>query len=63
MMAAETGQQKAFSRSSNELKNIVKNPVVTVAVAGMTNNKVYAWRGHKIGRFAVVQRTTLLQLL
>lgn len=46
------------------LKELVKNPIVSVAVTGITNSKVYIFGGGvKAGVFELVQRSTLLQLL
>lgn len=47
-----------------KLKELVKNPIVTVTVSGITNSKVYIFGGGvKSGVFDLLQRTTLLQLL
>lgn len=47
-----------------KLKELVKNPIVTVTVTGITNSKVYVFGGGvKSGVFDLLQRTTLLQLL
>jgi polysaccharide export outer membrane protein len=49
---------------TGKLKGIVKNPVVTVTVTEITNNKVYIFGGGvKAGVYSLAQRTTLLQLL
>ena len=49
---------------TRRLKRIVKNPVVTVIVTEVTNNKAYVFGGGvKSGIFVLTQRTTLLQLL
>ena len=49
---------------TGKLRGIVKNPVVTVTVTEITNNKVYIFGGGvKAGVYALAQRTTLLQLL
>lgn len=49
---------------ANKLRGIVKNPVVTVIVMEITNNKVYIFGGGvRPGVYSLVQRTTLLQLL
>jgi len=46
------------------LKELVKNPIVTVGVTGITNSKVYIFGGGVTSRvFELVQRSTLLQLL
>jgi polysaccharide export outer membrane protein len=47
-----------------KLKDLVKNPIVTVTVSEITNSKVYIFgTGIKPGVFDVLRRTTLLQLL
>jgi len=47
-----------------KLKELVKNPIVTVTVTGITNSKVYIFGGGvKSGVFELLQRSTLLQLL
>ena len=49
---------------SEKLKTLVKNPIVTVSVTGITNSKVYIFGGGvKSGVFELLQRTTLLQML
>jgi len=49
---------------TSKLRGIVKNPMVTVIVAEVTNNKVYVFGGGVTsGVYALTQRTTLLQLL
>ena len=49
---------------TEKIAKIVKNPIVTVLVAEITNNKVYLFGGGvKLGVFTLAQRTTLLQLL
>jgi polysaccharide export outer membrane protein len=49
---------------SRKLRGIVKNPVVTVIVSEVTNNKVYVFGGGvSSGVYSLTQRTTLLQLL
>ncbi|MCC6346622.1 MAG: polysaccharide biosynthesis/export family protein [Nitrospirales bacterium] len=46
------------------LKDLVRNPVVTVIVEGITNSKVYVFGGGvKPGVYELNRRTTLLQLL
>jgi len=46
------------------LKELVKNPLVTVAVTGISNSKVYIFGGGvRSGVFELLQRSTLLQLL
>ena len=63
---AASGQTPAALQSSLtlRLKELVKNPIVTVAVTGITNSKVYIFGGGvKSGVFELLQRSTLLQLL
>lgn len=49
---------------TTRLKELVKNPIVTVSVTGITNSKVYIFGGGvKSGVVELLQRTTLLQLL
>lgn len=66
------GEVRAAERTPNDLqaaltrklRRIVKNPVVTVIVSEVTNNKVYVFGGGvRAGVFDLTQRTTLLQLL
>lgn len=61
-----SGQTPAALQSSLtlRLKELVKNPIVTVAVTGISNSKVYIFGGGvKAGVFELLQRSTLLQLL
>ncbi|MFZ3207831.1 MAG: XrtA/PEP-CTERM system exopolysaccharide export protein [Geobacteraceae bacterium] len=52
------------SSLSVKLKELVKNPIVTVTVSGITNSKVYIFGGGvKPGVYDLYRRTTLLQLL
>lgn len=63
---AAAGQTTAVLQSSltARLKDLVKSPVVSVAVTGITNSKVYIFGGGvKAGVFELLQRSTLLQLL
>lgn len=63
---AASGQTPTALQSSLtlRLKELVKNPIVTVAVTGITNSKVYIFGGGvKSGVFELLQRSTLLQLL
>ena len=47
-----------------KLKDLVKNPVVTVTVSEITNSKVYIFgSGIKSSIYDVVRKTTLLQIL
>ena len=49
---------------SAKLKELVKNPIVTVTVRDITNSKVYFFGGGvKAGVYDLSRRTTLLQLL
>jgi polysaccharide export outer membrane protein len=49
---------------TGKIGKIVKNPIVTVMVTGITNNKVYLFGGGVSSRvYSLNQRTTLLQLL
>ena len=66
------GEVQASGRSPSELqallairlKELVKNPIVTVTVHEITNNKVYIFGGGvKSSVYQLAQRTTLLQLL
>ena len=45
MTAANTTAKSLQNTLANKLKGIVKNPVVTVIVAEVTNNKVYIFGG------------------
>lgn len=63
---AASGQTPAALQSSLtvRLKELVKKPIVSVAVTGITNSKVYIFGGGvKAGVFELLQRSTLLQLL
>lgn len=52
------------SSLSGKLKELVKNPIVTVTVREITNSKVYIFGGGiKSGVYDLYRRTTLLQLL
>jgi len=56
-----TGLQMSLTA---KLKGLVKNPIVTVTVADITNSKVYIYGGGiKSGVYDLQRRTTLLQLL
>jgi len=49
---------------TEKFTKIVKNPIVTVIVTEITNNKVYVFGGGvSSGVYSLTQRTTLLQLL
>jgi polysaccharide export outer membrane protein len=62
--AANTTPANLQTVLTNKLKGIVKNPIVTVIVTEITNNKVYIFGGGvNSGVYSLNQRTTLLQLL
>jgi polysaccharide biosynthesis/export protein len=49
---------------AEKLKELVKNPIVTVTVSNITNSKVYIFGGGvKAGVYDLTRRTSLLQLL
>ncbi|MFZ5997646.1 MAG: polysaccharide biosynthesis/export family protein [Nitrospirota bacterium] len=49
---------------TEKLKSLVRNPIVTVIVEGITNSKVYVFGGGvKPGVYELTRRTSLLQLL
>ena len=55
---------KMQTNLAERLKELVKNPIVTVSVTQITNSKVYIFGGGiKSGVMDLAQRTTLLQLL
>jgi polysaccharide export outer membrane protein len=61
-----SGQTSANLQASLsvKLKELVKNPIVTVTVRDITNSKVYIFGGGvKAGAYDLSRRTTLLQLL
>ncbi|MEI6206628.1 MAG: XrtA/PEP-CTERM system exopolysaccharide export protein [Desulfuromonadales bacterium] len=63
---AASGQTPAALQASLtvKLKELVKNPIITVAVTGITNSKVYFFgSGINSGVYDLNRRTTLLQLL
>ncbi len=62
--AANTTPAHLQTVLTNKLKGIVRNPIVTVIVTEITNNKVYIFGGGvSSGVYSLTQRTTLLQLL
>jgi polysaccharide export outer membrane protein len=62
--AANSTARTLQTTLTEKLRGIVKNPIVTVIVTEVTNNKVYIFGGGvKSGVYALAQRTTLLQLL
>jgi polysaccharide biosynthesis/export protein len=64
VMAANSTVKELQATLTGKIARIVKNPIVTVMVTGITNNKVYIFGGGvKLGVFTLTQRTTLLQLL
>ncbi len=64
MTAANMTAKNLQSILASRLKGMVKNPIVTVIVMEITNNKVYIFGGGvRAGVYSLVQRTTLLQLL
>lgn len=64
VVAANSSVKDLQSKLTEKIGKIVKNPIVTVMVTGITNNKVYLFGGGvKMGVFTLTQRTSLLQLL
>jgi polysaccharide export outer membrane protein len=64
VMAANSTVKDLQTTLTGKFGKIVKNPIVTVMVTGITNNKVYLYGGGvKLGVYALTQRTSLLQLL
>jgi polysaccharide export outer membrane protein len=64
VMAANSTVKELQATINAKIAKIVKNPIVTVLVTGITNNKVYLFGGGvKLGVFTLAQRTSLLQLL
>ena len=64
IMAANETSRELQAILREKLRGIVKNPIVTVIVSEITNNKAYVFGGGvKSGVFTLNQRTTLLQLL
>jgi len=62
--AANMTPNELQTELTQKLRGIVKNPVVTVIVSEVTNNKVYVFGGGvSSGVYSLTQRTTLLQLL
>ena len=63
-MVAKSTPNDVQNELTRKLRGIVKNPVVTVIVSEVTNNKVYVFGGGvNSGVYSLTQRTTLLQLL
>jgi polysaccharide export outer membrane protein len=64
IMAASQTPNDLQTDLQKKLRGIVKNPVVTVIVVEVTNNKVYVFGGGiSPGVYSLTGRTTLLQLL
>ena len=64
VMAANSTVKDLQTTLTGKIGRIVKNPIVTVMVTGITNNKVYLFGGGvRLGIFTLTQRTSLLQLL
>jgi polysaccharide export outer membrane protein len=64
MMASGMTPKDLQKELIGKMRGIVKNPVVTVIMTEMTNNKVYIFGGGvQSGVYSLNQRTTLLQLL
>jgi polysaccharide export outer membrane protein len=62
--AGNTTPAELQTALTSKLRGIVKNPIVTVIVTEITNNKVYIFGGGvSSGVYSLTQRTTLLQLL
>lgn len=64
VMAANSTVKDLQAVLTAKISKIIKNPIVTVTVAEITNNKVYIFGGGVSSRvYSLTQRTTLLQLL
>jgi polysaccharide biosynthesis/export protein len=64
VIVANSSVKDLQTHLTEKIGKIVKNPIVTVMVTGITNNKVYLFGGGvKLGVFTLTQRTSLLQLL
>jgi len=64
IMAADMTTSELQADLTKRMRGIVKNPIVTVIVSEVTNNKVYVFGGGvNSGVYTLSQRTTLLQLL
>jgi len=64
VMAANSSVKDLQVVLTAKVSKIIKNPIVTVMVAEITNNKVYIFGGGVSSRVhSLTQRTTLLQLL
>ncbi len=62
--AAKMTAKDLQTKLTKDLNHVVKNPIVTVIVTEVTNNKIYIFGGGvKSGVYSLAQRTTLLQLL
>jgi polysaccharide biosynthesis/export protein len=64
-VSASSMTPKQLQTSLGEkLKELVKNPIVTVTVSNITNSKVYIFGGGvKAGVYDLIRRSSLLQLL
>ena len=64
VMASNSTVKDLQTLLTAKISKIIKNPIVTVMVAEITNNKVYIFGGGVNSRvYSLTQRTTLLQLL
>jgi polysaccharide biosynthesis/export protein len=64
VVAANSTVKDLQTALTAKISKIVKNPVVTVIVTEITNNKAYIFGGGVTSRvYSLTQRTTLLQLL
>jgi polysaccharide biosynthesis/export protein len=64
VVASGTTPSKLQTLLAERLKELVKNPIVTVTVRDITNSKVYIFgSGVKASVYDLSRRTTLLQLL
>jgi polysaccharide export outer membrane protein len=62
--AADMTPKALQAELTGKMRGLVKNPIVTVIIAEVTNNKVYVFGGGvNSGVYSLTQRTTLLQLL
>jgi polysaccharide export outer membrane protein len=64
VMASNSTVKDLQTLLTAKIGKIIKNPIVTVMVSEITNNKVYIFGGGVSSRvYSLTQRTTLLQLL
>jgi polysaccharide biosynthesis/export protein len=62
--AAEMTPKALQATLTDKMRGLVKNPIVTVIIQEVTNNKVYVFGGGlNSGVYSLTSRTTLLQLL